>query len=189
MNRKAFLIPGVGQSTDIEPYCRIGEMLERRGIEPIGVPVDWGRPGLQELIADTTGFIVAEGPPCVIIGFSLGAVCGLHAASVTEPTHAVLCSLSPFFAEDRSDSPWWINRYGRRRVYPGFPKPEYPVVPSGATDLVFITGAREWWIISRRLQRARNRRFGGTQLVAPGAPHDISHPSYLATVQRVIERW
>ena len=74
MTRPAFLIPGGSQHAGLEPYRRIGAMLEERGFAPIGVPVDWTRPGLVELISDTSAFIRGHDPAAAIIGFSFGAV-------------------------------------------------------------------------------------------------------------------
>jgi len=194
MKRVAYILPGRGQKTNIEPYQRVAECYAARGITPVFLDIPWKEGGMFDQVENVIDQIEAMPPADQVhfFGFSLGAVFAMALCHSIEPRTMMLCSMSPIFAEDRAVMWPWMKRWARRR-YDGkrdgwlsyTPAAEY--TKENNCSITFLYGKREWWILNGLVQDRRRFAFVNSEVhIVPTGGHNIGGIAYLSTVAAAI---
>jgi esterase/lipase len=97
-----FVIPGFRHTPKQKAYKTIAKMLRKQGFCPIVVPISWRDTTISE---NTVSFLKqykkVRREEKYILGFSFGAMIALLAATKVKTHGLILCSLSPYFQEDK----------------------------------------------------------------------------------------
>lgn len=105
VKKPIFIIPGYKHKPTDSPYRKIAKLLQSEGYSPILVRISWERATISEnaeYFLQVYNSVRAEKKH--ILGFSFGAIIAFIAATKVEVSGLILCSLSPYFKEDLSDS-------------------------------------------------------------------------------------
>lgn len=122
----------------------------------------------------------------VVVGNSFGAVAALVTAPTLTPDELYLCSLSPFFKEDRGKMPddYAIKRFGVRRANDLWNTSfDYIAskIDSHKTKTTVVYGEREkdrYPVLVERNRTATKIIEDARLYELPGAPHSIADETY-----------
>jgi pimeloyl-ACP methyl ester carboxylesterase len=186
------IIPGYEQShVKQRGYKKVGKFFAARNITPIYIDIDWH----QEKPATFRNYVdqflaqyeKEKNTEVYMLGFSYGALIAFLAASKIKPKALILCSLSPYFAEDLVHFPedllgWWRTNfldsdYSFEKLAPRIKMKTYLVVGD-----VEHPGS-----IARA--KAGKKTIPESKLsIAKGAKHNIGQKEYLETLERLIAK-
>jgi pimeloyl-ACP methyl ester carboxylesterase len=124
-----------------------------------------------------------------VLGFSYGAMITLISAPELKPDKIYLCSLSPYFNEDLKHlKPAWKKFIGQHR-FNDFSKFSADKITTQVTapTIIFYGGAEaaKYPRLKHRCEQAAQSIKGAKLVIAPNAPHDISHPTYIQTIKSI----
>jgi hypothetical protein len=188
-DRIVLIVPGMRQKTSDAEYRAVGEYYAARGIAPVFVDIEWGFLGINYLGA-TAADIGAEvkktyrDARICLFGFSFGAVIAYKMSGPVHPVHALLCSMSPVFSEDRPCLilPFrllmgWVSDYSSNRLTYAHDEGEC---------LTFLYGDHDSFLINKSIIDRRRSAFVHSKVViVKGAGHDLG-PAYLEAIKAVI---
>jgi pimeloyl-ACP methyl ester carboxylesterase len=123
----------------------------------------------------------------VLAGFSFGADTAFLVAAKRPPRSLWLFSLLPRFAEDIPDIPEAHKSHMgpvRQRAFERYSFNE--TAPKITCETLIFMGSEESEWVRRRSENAHLRIPNSRLIIAEGARHDISSPSYLAAIRREI---
>lgn len=116
--KQLFFIPGFPHSLSDNQYQWLFASASSWGYNFFPCPIVWKYRTLTQWCEQFALFY--EHHPhshATVLGFSYGAMIALATALKLSPERLVLCSLSPFFAEDLATLPQsWIRSIGKKRV-------------------------------------------------------------------------
>ncbi|HEY4508004.1 MAG TPA: hypothetical protein VJJ47_03965 [Candidatus Paceibacterota bacterium] len=176
--KKVLIIPGFGGKTSNGPGPEIIRRCKKFADVYTYNP-KWDRSTAAEWIAGARKAVARIGPEDLeVFGFSLGAYVALFLGAEFKLGGVVLCSLSPFFVEQRKDIPasaWKFLGARRRKDFQTRPAPKR--LRSKAT---FLFGSRDWPLGIRTAKKLA-RRYGSTFSLVEGVGHELT-PAYLDKV-------
>ncbi len=117
-----------------------------------------------------------------VLGFSFGAMIAYISASRLRPNRLVLCSLSPYFAEDLPTlKPWWRTILGTRRIkdFENFKAINIAkLIKIPATFFYGTAEAERFPTLKHRIASIAKLLPKSKIVVVQNAPHAIDHPEY-----------
>jgi pimeloyl-ACP methyl ester carboxylesterase len=185
-----FIIPGFKERISHKQYRALQKVFLAKGFDVKMVPIVWDR----SVMTDWTGqfeefFHLNQGKKNVVLGFSWGAMIALLTATHLKPGELILCSLSPYFAEDLLKIPdWWKRFIGKRRTA-DFGRYSMKVAVKGVSSKtkVFIGGAerKKFPQLAARCTLAA-KALGTSVIVVEGVKHDIGDARYREALGREV---
>lgn len=106
MRKKAiFILPGFKHRPNQKSYKKLATLLKKQGYKPIPIEIPWR----QTTIAQNTDYFLKQYKKFrfknkYILGFSFGAMIAFVASTKVNVTGLMLCSMSPYFKEDKKNS-------------------------------------------------------------------------------------
>lgn len=162
----------------------------------IPVPLTWAHKTFSSYVVEFIEFYDRhKGTENIIVGNSFGAVAAFLAAPVVKPDLVVLCSLSPFFAEDLDQfkESYLLHRFGKRRLA----DMKQTLASSGAAAInkagvatISLYGELEQQTsppLVRRVKQTATQLENNTLVEIKDAPHSLRDPVYIAGLQAVLQ--
>lgn len=177
-----FIIPGFKEKISDPQYVALRRAFMRKGFDVHVVPIVWDRRVMTDWVVQFEKyFFEHRGAKNAVLGFSFGAMIALVTAQRARPDALVLCSLSPYFAEDLSMIPErWRRFIGKRRTE-DFARYSMKQTVKGISipAQVFIGGAEQqkFRLLAARCARAATV-LGCPVTVIDGVKHDIGDVRY-----------
>lgn len=130
----------------------------------------------------------------IVLGNSFGAAVAFISAPIVQPDRIYLCSLSPFFKEDRGKRPddYVIDKFGKRRAEDFWSYSASEIAKQISQQKIPTTvvhGEKEHQtspvLVSRALQTAK--AIDGAELVeVPNCPHNLSDETYSKAMVEIV---
>lgn len=188
--RMLFILPGFREKISDPQYVALRNFFRGKGFEVRMVPIVWDRRVMTDWILQFEEFFrSSRGKKNAVLGFSYGAMIALLAAKSLQPDALILCSLSPYFAEDLSNIPdRWKRFIGKRRTADfGRYSMKSAVKCVSSKVKVFIGGAEQ----KKFRQLAARCAFAAKALetsviVVEGVKHDIGDARYREALGREV---
>jgi len=187
--RIVLIIPGLGQTTSDPGYHAVGGYYAARGITPVFIDIDWWGAGLGDL-ATTAAGIEAEvkttyrDARVCLFGFSFGAALAYELSRSLHPSDALLCSLSPVFAEDRPDQRFVVRLFLQCAGRFAFDRLSY--AHDEGKGLTFLYGDHDSVLITPSLIEHRKTALPRSKVVmVPEACHALG-PAYLRAIAAAV---
>ena len=119
--KTVFILAGfdVHETATSSDYSKLRKGLEREGYTVVPVDISWYRKTPSQYVEEFIKFYKQhKSDRNIIVGNSFGAVIAFLSAPTLQPDILYLCSLSPFFREDRHKRPddIAIIYFGKRRM-------------------------------------------------------------------------
>lgn len=196
MKRVLYLVPGAGQSARGKHFTKIRTLFSKQGFIVIPVPVKWKRfdlGWLPEYARAVEKAVLREPHEKYVLGFSWGAVAALISARIVQPKALILCSLSPYFSEDRYFHEQFIgenklSRYHTAKLEQRMMALPLRVAVRDVTARTFVLyGEREPLVLLQRCILAA-ALLNAELYVVPKARHDIAHKEYVKTIASLIDK-
>lgn len=188
-DRIVFIIPGHLDSPHKREYQLIGKAFKNQGINPVFVPVKWKRTTISQCGAEFKKlFENTKAKEKYILGFSWGAMIAYLIASDVQVNTLVLCSLSPWFAEDLPKLPKsWVNFAGKNRLNDFKNMPASAIAAKITANTFLLYGLQEHSLVEVRAKGTFGSLKCKKQIVAiEGVKHDIADEKYLDKIYSVI---
>lgn len=185
-----FIIPGFKEKFSHKQYRALHKLFVAKGFEVKVAPIVWDRRVMTDWIAQFSEFFQSNrGKKNVVFGFSFGAMIALLTARALRPDELVLCSLSPYFAEDLPKIPdRWKRFIGKRRTT-NFGRYWMKSAVKGLSikTKVFIGGAeqKKFGSLASRCTLVA-KALSASVIVIDGVKHDIGDPRYRTALNREI---
>ncbi len=185
----AFIIPGYPYSPRRKEYQTIANYFSKAGIAPVLINITWKTPTprnfndyLKELARQTR---VYKNCTTYLLGFSFGAILALLATKQLRPKAVILCSLSPYFAEDMEALPnswrvWWKKHYKNNLSFK-------KIAATVNAKTFLLVGDLEHATVHVRAEAAKKILSRADLHTVKGAEHKLETPSYLKKVQSIIK--
>lgn len=194
--KTAIVIPGFREQVQSGPlswrYQPLLNDLKEAGYTVKIIVPPWQRRTIFEWLDEIdTRMKGIDARQTVVIGFSFGAMIAAGLAARHRFKKAILCSLSPYWAEDIPNAkPWWLKTVGTRRVG-AFKKYSFKDITKNykASSTLVLLGSREAKnrkapIMFQRSQAA-GRQLPNTRFeLVPSAGHNIAQPNYRQRIKR-----
>lgn len=183
-------IPGKGTSRANYPYDKILRKIQRRGHNTQFCHMNWPRSAVVGDWLDQARPAYAQCDPSqtIVVGFSIGAMLAFLLAAQQPPAGLVLCSVSPYFAEDLSLVPMrWIRQLTPER-HASFKKLYFDdVAPAITCPTRLVIGGREPDWAQQRTQKASAALPGGDIFAAKNAGHTPAMWSYIQALNAAFD--
>jgi pimeloyl-ACP methyl ester carboxylesterase len=130
----------------------------------------------------------------IVIGNSFGAVVAYVSAPELQPDEIYLCSLSPFFKEDRGKYPdeYAYKYFGKRRAHNLWQYSSDEVakeINRTNTKVIAVYGEKEHETSARLVARTTDvsKKVKNSKLIEiPGAPHNMRDPVYTKAIVEMV---
>lgn len=176
-----YILPAFGEKPSDASYKKVAAAYRSAGYSVVQVPIIWERRTLTDWIKQATTVIEKNGPPDAIFGFSFGALIALILASRLPVAKLVLCSPSPYFAEDLAMLPPIAMRIlGIRRMRDFMKYRAKEILPNVIAQVRIVVGGKDFPLLLKRVTRTVNLLTGAKMRVVEGAVHDIEDQDLLA---------
>jgi hypothetical protein len=118
ITKQAFIIPGFTELPSRKGVREITKMLDKAGYSVATVAIEWNYRVMSDYVAQFNKlYQEKKGDQNLILGFSFGAMIAVISSLELQPDNLILCSLSPFFAEDMKTIPnGWKRSIGKHRT-------------------------------------------------------------------------
>lgn len=187
MKTVAFVIPGYHHSPDRKIYTDIIDSFEAKNIITFPVKISWQYHTMTFWVDEFLKvYEDNKGDRNILMGFSYGAMISFIASTKIEVDAQILCSLSPYFAEDlESLTHRW--KKGKRRIAE-FEKIFAKVLtPQITADTFILYGTKEKEQIEKRAQKTFELLTSPKHLIPiKESKHDIGNPDYLKAIRKAI---
>ncbi|MDP1625037.1 MAG: hypothetical protein Q8L64_04680 [bacterium] len=185
-DRKAYIIPGYGQSTRCKEYRKLADIATKFGYEAVKVNPDWSKGSFEHW---TNTFLEAvddrTSKKSIVIGFSFGAIIALQASQKIALNKVFLCSLSPYFSKDLVDLPKSVSRAFGKRFMSSLKDNHYP--DSSTTSAFFIFGENDWPVAIEKARSIFSRYAGKKKFcLVKDADHSLTD-EYLLHIERLLK--
>lgn len=153
------------------------------------MPVKWKRTTISQCGAEFKKlFENTKAKEKYILGFSWGAMIAYLIASDVQVNTLVLCSLSPWFAEDLPKLPKsWVNFAGKNRLNDFKNMPASAIAAKITANTFLLYGLQEHSLVEVRAKGTFGSLKCKKQIVAiEGVKHDIADEKYLDKIYSVI---
>lgn len=181
---KVLIIPGFLQGR-LSPSLRLLTWnLEHSGHKASIVPVSWIDRTLTDWLEDIEGYLKDRHlTDTTLIGFSYGAMIAAMLASRQTPKQLILCSMSPYWAEDlASRRLTWFDKYIQKRRIRDFITYRFEhVARTISSPTTILVGEKEAQKTPALLVRAQiaNELIDNSELqVVPNAGHHLYSQDY-----------
>ncbi len=191
-----FLISGFDlDETAVEGYKLLAKGLKGKNYNVIPVDIKWRRKIPSEYVKEFKAFYKKhKAKENIVIGNSFGAVVAFLSAASLKPSAIYLCSLSPFFKEDRGKFPdsYPLNRFGKRRVedlwsYSADKTAED--INKTKVKTYVLYGEKEHKTSPNLVARAKNtaKKISNSSLIeVPNAPHNLEDKVYSSALVEML---
>jgi pimeloyl-ACP methyl ester carboxylesterase len=195
--KTAFVVNGLNihRTAAGEDFALLRDAIAAKGYRVIPVDISWRRKTLTKFASEFEKFYQQnKGSYNVIVGNSYGAAVALLTAANTSPDKMLLCSLSPFFKEDRTKR-WppanYARQWGIRRLedFGQYSAGELArKVKKLDTEVIVMYGEQEKTELPPLVARSKATAAAlDMPLVeAPGAPHSFRDPKYAKAIAEVL---
>ena len=192
--KTAFLIAGFGmnQTAGDEKYADLQSAIASKGYKVIPVPFVWNYTTVPQYVDKFVDFYHQHrGDHNVIIGNSYGAMVAFLAAPSVLPDEIVLCSLSPYFNEDKDKTTveYRVKRFGKRRnkaMDQLHAKQTATKINQSGTKVIMLYGEREKLIYPELVERVKStaQDLHNVKLIeVADAPHSFRDPAYIRGIE------
>ena len=181
------MIPGYHHSPDRKIYTDIIDCFEAKGIKTVPVKISWQYHTMTFWVEEFLKvFESYKGDRNIFLGFSYGAMISFIASTKVKVDAQILCSLSPYFAEDLKSLPHRWKK-GKRRIADFETMNAEVLTPRINTDTYVLYGAKEGEQIHNRAHKTFELLRSSKQLIPViDSKHDIGNPDYLTAIKKVI---
>lgn len=186
----AFIIPGHLDSPKQKEYQLIAQAFKKENITPICVPIYWKYTTVSHwVIQFKKVFEGSKANKKIILGFSWGAIIAFVSGSELDVDTLILCSLSPWFAEDLPKLPKdWKANVGIRRVE-DFKKIYITDLVKKIKSRTFLLyGMDESYTKRRSLETFEMLRVEKELIGIEGVKHELDDQRYLDKIFRIIKK-
>lgn len=178
-----FIIPGFRQKFTDLAWKKLQIIAQKSFKTVILFQPQWNYHTLIDWVEEFNQLRKLHPHPQIVLGFSFGAMIAYLSCRQLPTEAAILCSLSPYFAEDLSSlKPWWRKAIGRRRLtifhQTNFSQPSL----KGDIQYYLLVGEKEVSQCFSRYHDALQKLPQSCGIVVPQAGHDIGHENYLASL-------
>jgi pimeloyl-ACP methyl ester carboxylesterase len=196
VKRILYLVPGAGQSARGLSYRPLRRLFAKEGFLVVPVSIKWKQfdlGWLPEYAQAVERAVIQEPHEAYLLGFSWGAVSALVAAKRMKPKALILCSLSPYFAEDRFFCQQFLMEKSLERFQTI--KLEERMMALPFTKAVRITvpktfvlyGEKEPGVLINRCVSTANAIPQAKLISLPRTPHNILAPAYLRAIKKIAQ--
>ncbi len=184
-----FLISGfdTNETAAGKDYRWLVEGLKRNNYNVISVDIKWRRKTPSQYVKEFKTFYKNhKTKENIIIGNSFGAVVAFLSASELSPDSIYLCSLSPFFEEDKGKFPdkYAIRHFGKRRAEDLWSYSASKVaekINKTNVETFVLYGQKEHKTSPNLVARAKDtaKKLKNSELIeVPNAPHNLEDKTY-----------
>ncbi|MBI2797862.1 hypothetical protein HYX70_01005 [Candidatus Saccharibacteria bacterium] len=191
MKKVAFIVPGYTETPERKGVDEISKRLAQQSFETVKVNIDWRYKIMSDYVVQFNELYNSKsGDFNLVLGFSFGAMIATISAAKFCPDRLVLCSLSPFFAEDMETIPdSWAKSIGKHRAadFKSFSLLEAGKKIKSKTTL--LVGEKESVREPEMMtvaKRANSVIRESTLKVVPNGKHDIGQKEYLSAIMEII---
>jgi pimeloyl-ACP methyl ester carboxylesterase len=195
MKKTIFVIPGRPHSADMPEYRALASLAKGKGYTVHVVPIHWKYRVMSQYVEEfETFFARHKGEHNTVLGFSYGAMIAYISAASLRPDVLLLCSLSPFFAEDfKTNRPEWEQVFKARmkRRYADFLKISADTIARKLgkyphTHVLYGELEREIYPeLVRRCERTA-RALSVQPVVVSNTGHDMSAKNYQDCIKELL---
>lgn len=191
MPKTIFLIPGFKTQIKDPLYKELVSYLEKKNYTVQPVPITWNNRTLTKNAVEFNNYFEKnKGKVNYVLGFSYGAVISLMTAKIIKPDKLILCSLSPDFKEDSKMMPGWLIKYiGVNRYLDTKTRSANNLAKSLDVETVILYGEKEgadYPQLKKRSEEIAKHSKKTKLIIVKNAPHDISFPTYIEALKKVI---
>lgn len=191
MPKTIFLIPGFKTQIKDPLYKELVSYLEKKNYTVQPVPITWNNRTLTKNAVEFNNYFEKnKGKVNYVLGFSYGAVISLMTAKIIKPDKLILCSLSPDFKEDSKMMPGWLIKYiGVNRYLDTKTRSANNLAKSLDVETVILYGEKEgadYPQLKKRSEEIAKHSKKTKLIVVKNAPHDISFPTYIEALKKII---
>lgn len=186
----AFIIPGYGMDTARREYQKIARYFEAKQIKPVFIKIKWHPKPPRDFNDYVKDFLKQakkyQGHNIYALGFSFGAVIALLSHKKLKYKSLMLCSLSPYFEEDRMNLKpqwfkWWDKNYKNAFTF-------NKVIKGFKQKTVLLVGAKEHQSCLIRAKDAHRKIQRSKLKIVKGAEHKLQQAAYLDEVEKAINQ-
>lgn len=187
MKTVAFVIPGYHHSPDRKIYTDIIDSFEAKNITTFPVKISWQYHTMLFWVDEFLKVYEAnKGDRNILLGFSYGAMISFIASTKIDVDAQILCSLSPYFAEDLESLPHRWKK-GKRRIAEFEKIFAEDLTPQITADTFILYGTKEGEQIKKRAKETYHLLHSEKHLIPIAeSKHDIGNPNYLNAIRKVI---
>lgn len=175
-------------------YGELREGLETKGYRVVPVDIAWKHTTPSQYAEKFVAFYEQhKSQSNIVIGNSFGAVVAFIAATRTVPDKLYLCSLSPFFKEDRPKraDEFGLRYFGKRRMADlwSISADELAAHMPHKTKTFVLYGEKEHHtsplLVARCTETARKIQSASLKEL-PGVPHDMADDRYTQALLKLL---
>lgn len=191
MSKTIFLIPGFKTQITDPLYRELVSYLKSKNYTVQPVPIVWKNRTVTKNAEEFVNYFEKnKGKVNFVLGFSYGAVIALMTAEKIHIKKLILCSLSPDFKEDSITMPAWLKKYiGVNRYIDTTTRSANNLAKSLCVETVIMYGEKEgvgYPQLKKRCEETAKSANNAKLIVVKNAPHDISYPTYIEAIKKVI---
>lgn len=190
--KKFFVIPGFKQKHTDKSYLWLKKFLSARGFDVVCVPIEWNRRTMSDYIVEFEDFYNKnKADENYVLGFSYGAVITFITAHKLKPSKIFLCSLSPDFKEDLTNTKQWILDYiGKRRTLDAMSRSGKVIAKNLTIPSVVFYGEKEgeqYPKLKNRCEETVRLAQNSKLVIVKDSPHIISYPRYMEALKQELQ--
>lgn len=196
--KTAFIIAGfnMNQSAADDKYKNLRKTVALKGYRVIPVPFTWNYTTVDQYTERfVTFYNKHKSTKNIVIGNSYGAMVAFLSAPKIAPNRIFLCSLSPFFKEDKdkTSKEYRIKRFGKRRNNAMdliSAKQTARQINATSTDVVMLYGEQEKTVYPHLVERVKStaKDLHKCRLIeVPHAPHSFQDINYIEGIRLALE--
>lgn len=183
-----FIIPGFKQKVTNKDFAWLKRFLTQKGFNVLMVPIEWDHKTMTDYTTQFEKFFDKnKSKENYVFGFSYGAAITFITAQKLKPKKIFLCSLSPDFKEDLIYQKKWILDYiGKKRVADNMQRSGVKIANNLSIPSIVFYGEREgkqYPNLKNRCEETVKLAKNSRCIVVKDAPHNISHPEYVAAIK------
>lgn len=190
MSSVAFIIPGFYHSPNETKYQMIAQYFQEKNIKTVVVDIPWKRKVMTDYVNYFKQvYLNNKADENYILGFSYGAVVSFISSPEVKPDLQILCSLSPYFAEDLPNIPQsWKKAIGKRRVKDFKQYSGINISHLVHCETIILFGSEEGSEVRACNDRvSQNLEGKKRKIVLKGVKHDIADARYQQAIQDIIK--
>lgn len=199
--KTAFVLSGFSRTSldstahNYDGYDQLKSGLRRKGYRVVAIDISWRRKSLSRYIKEFVALYEKEkSQENIVIGNSFGAVIAFVTAPILQPNIVYLCSLSPFFQEDRGKQPdaVGLRLCGKRRMQELWSISATKIASrlnqtSVKTIVVFGKKEYDMLVLVERCKKTATQLHGSKLVEIPNAPHNMGDAAYSSGLLRLIK--
>ncbi len=187
MKTVAFVIPGYHHSPDRKIYTDIIDGFEEKKFKVIPVKISWQYHTMSFWVEEFLKiYDIEKGDINIFLGFSYGAMISFIASTQVKVDTQILCSLSPYFAEDLEFLPR-LWKKGKRRIADFKTISASIRTPQIKADTYVLYGSKESKQIEKRAKDVFALLTSSKHIIQiKDSKHDIGNPDYLFEIRKII---